>query len=83
MSITALDQFRAKLATDVALQKACMDSMSAGKQDEVIALGRSLGFEFSAEDVQQRMADAELSEIELELVSAGAIVHCDSGNGSM
>ncbi|WP_306602813.1 Nif11-like leader peptide family RiPP precursor [Azonexus sp.] len=74
MSFENLDQFRAKLAADAALQKACVESFSAGKTEEVLAVARQLGFEFSADEVQQCLGDTELSDFELELVAAGVMM---------
>ena len=82
MSIEALEQFRAKLATDAVLQKACLAAMSSGKQADVLAEGRKLGLEFTEAEIQQTMGDAELSEFELELVSAGSAVDCGNNGGT-
>jgi len=74
MSLASLDQFRNALTADPALQQACLDAFNAGRHEDVLAIGKQLGFEFSAEEVKQRFDDAELSDFELELVSAGIII---------
>jgi len=74
MSLTALDQFGNALTADATLQQACLGAFSADRHKEVLALGKQLGFEFSADDVKQCLNDAELSDFELELVSAGMVI---------
>lgn len=79
----ALEHFRAKLAADAALQKACMAAMSSGKLADVLAEGRKLGLEFTEAEIQQGVSDTELSEFELELVAAGSPAVCNNQQQSV
>ena len=80
MTIQAFEQFRTQVNADKALQAsvaACFSSPPTEGStgfDKLAALGKSHGFDFTAQDVQGRMGtgDATLSDFELELVSAGA-----------
>lgn len=70
MSKAAVEQFRAKVAHDSALQ-AKVRGLGADKGAEVVALGRELGFQFTQADLEAALEEGELSDFELEVVSGG------------
>ena len=80
MTTQAFEQFRTQVNTDKALQAsvaACFSSPPTEGStgfDKLAALGKSHGFEFTAQEAQggTGSADATLSDFELELVSAGS-----------
>ena len=98
MTTEAFEKFRTQVNADKALQAsvaACFSSAptegSTGL-DKLAALGRSHGFEFTAQDAQGATAadGTALSDFELELVSAGsnaeakaALAKIDSDIGKM
>ena len=79
MTTQIFEQFRTQVSTDKALQAevaACFSSPPAGESngfDKLSALGKSRGFDFTAEHAHQAAAadKAVLSDFELELVSGG------------
>ena len=79
MTTPAFEQFRTQVSADKALQTAVAACFSSPPTegstgfDKLAALGKSHGFDFTAQDVQGSMVtgDATLSDFELELVSAG------------
>ena len=80
MTTQTFEQFRAQVNTDKGLQAqvaACFSSAPTDGFtgfDKLAALGKSHGFEFTAQDVRGVVAadGAKLSDFELELVSGGA-----------
>lgn len=59
-----------------------MAAMSSDKLGDALAKGRKLGLEFTEAEIQQRIDDAELSEFELEFVSAGFVVDFGFSGGT-
>ena len=88
MTTQAFEQFRTQVNTDKALQAsvaACFSSPPTEGStgfDKLAALGKSHGFEFTAQEAQggTGSADATLSDFELELVSAGSTGGGPSGS---
>ena len=80
MTTQAFEQFRTQVNADKALQAAvaaCFSSAPAEGAtgfDKLAALGKSHGFDFTAQDAQGNTgtSGATLSDFELELVSAGS-----------
>jgi len=78
MSIQSLQSFRQQVNGNNALAaavKTCLSAPGGALDLEALAtLGRKNGYDFSADDVRSAMAatDDELSDLELEVVSAGA-----------
>ena len=79
MATQAFEKFRTQVNADKALQAAVAACFSSAPTegstgfDKLAALGKSHGFEFTAQDAQGATAadGAALSDFELELVSAG------------
>ena len=79
MTTQAFEQFRTQVSADKALQTAAAACFSSPPTegstgfDKLIALGKSHGFDFTAQDVQGGLStgNATLSDSELEQVSAG------------
>ena len=80
MTTQTFEQFRTRVNADKALQAqvaACFSSAptdGATGFDKLVALAKSYGFEFTAQDVRGVVAvdGAKLSDFELELVAGGA-----------
>lgn len=86
MTIESLNQFREKLSADTELQEAMRGLLgSDGMLDlaAAVALGEQHGFQFTAEDITSAASNDndELSDFELEMVSAGAPLQ--SGNDGL
>ena len=81
MTTEAFEQFRTQISADKDLQAsiaACFSSPPTDGStglDKLIALGKSHGFDFTAQDVQAclRTGNAALSDAELDQVSAGGV----------
>ena len=79
MTTQAFEQFRTQVNADKALQAAVAACFSSPPTegstgfDKLAALGKSHGFDFTAQDVQGSLStgSAALSDAELEQVSAG------------
>ncbi|MCW8139506.1 MAG: Nif11-like leader peptide family natural product precursor [Planctomycetota bacterium] len=72
MSKQHVSDFRAAIAADPALAEQVREVMNAGGDPEaLLALARARGFEFTAAEADEVLAESELSELELELVSGG------------
>lgn len=79
MTTEAFEQFRTQVSADKALQAqvaACFSSPPSEQADgfdKLAALGKSHGFDFTAEHAREATAanNATLSDFELELVSGG------------
>ena len=74
MSVEAIDQFRAQVATDPGLQARLASALDVGP-DALAALGKDCGYDFTAAEasaaVDRARTDGELSDFELELVAGG------------
>lgn len=75
MSLQAAQEFRSKVNESPLLQDSVRAAFAQQSAEQVVALGREHGHEFTTEDVVE-LWDAvnetgELSDFELELVSAG------------
>jgi predicted ribosomally synthesized peptide with nif11-like leader len=92
MSLQSLQSFREKVNGNPDLEaaiKGCLTGPSgAVDADAVSAIGKRNGFDFSAEDVRGAMSGAgigamndELSDFELEVVSAGNPINCSDESG--
>ena len=79
MTTETFEQFRTQINTDKALQAevaACFSSPPSGQADgfdKLVAIGKSHGFDFTAEHARQSTTAGTpaLSDFELELVSGG------------
>ena len=79
MTTQAFEQFRSQVNVDLGLQTAVAACFSSAPTegptgfDKLVALGKSHGFDFTAQDAQRATAadGATLSDFELELISAG------------
>ncbi len=75
MSLHSAQEFRRQVSASPELQEAVAAKVSDGVIDfaGVSEIGRSKGFEFSAEDAKNALATQsdELSDFEMELVSGG------------
>lgn len=83
MSLQTAQAFREHVSADPALQAAIRQCLSpAGVFDPaaIVAVGQRNGFQFSTADVDAVLTgdDTELSDFELELVSAGIPSDCGS-----
>ena len=77
MSMQAVEEFRKRMNEDPSLQPRIAEAYSRGPA-ALVALGHELGYDFTEAEVTQAIAEAssgELSDVELELASAGG------GNG--
>jgi len=85
MSMQSLQDFRQQVNGNAILEAAVKGCLTApgGALDmnALAALGKDKGFDFSADDVRTAMSsqDDDLSDLELELVSAGATTSINSG----
>lgn len=74
MSVEAIEQFRAQVAADPALQARLVEALDTGP-DAIAALGKSCGHDFTSAEaaaaVDRARSDGELSDFELELVAGG------------
>ena len=75
MSVQSVQSFREKIKEDPELQQLILSSVQTHKFVDAVALGRKYGFEFSQADVSEviNQDSLELSEFELEVVSAGGV----------
>jgi len=85
MTIEAAIEFRAMVNETPALQSAVWDLMgSDGLLDlpETVKLGQQHGYVFGEKDIESLIANDndELSDFELEMVSAGVPINCESQN---
>jgi predicted ribosomally synthesized peptide with nif11-like leader len=77
MSLQSLQSFRQQVNGNAELEDAVRGCLTgpggALDLDALVVLGRRNGFDFSAAEVREAMAvaDDELSDLELEVVSAG------------
>lgn len=71
MSMNDLQQFRAQLATSDELRAACFQAFQDKNPEDVYRIARERGFDFGDAEVIECMESAELSDMELELVSGG------------
>lgn len=71
MSVEAVQAFRARVASNPELQKACTQALRSGNIQSIIDAGAVHGHNFTAADLQQCMDAGELSDQELELVAGG------------
>lgn len=87
MSMQALQSFREKVGIDTQLQaaaQACLSGRGGALDFEAVAaLGKQHGYDISASDVKAAISGDgvgllydELSDLELELVSAGNPINC-------
>lgn len=70
MSTNTIEAFRAKVAKDPDLQAEVKASVV---DDSLVALAKRHGFDFTAAELQAFFADAELTELELDLVAGGCV----------
>ena len=77
MSLKAVDEFRECLSSDPTLQAKMAKAFKSGLP-AVVALGADNGFTFTPQEAQESLArydqDGELTDYEMELVSAGGTV---------
>ncbi|QJW84031.1 Nif11-like leader peptide family natural product precursor [Ramlibacter terrae] len=71
MSLEAIHAFRSALASDPALQKLCGHASATGDAQSVVDAAAARGFTFSVSELEEVLADGELSDSELELVAGG------------
>ncbi|MGQ0655184.1 MAG: Nif11-like leader peptide family RiPP precursor [Betaproteobacteria bacterium] len=85
MSLQSLQSFRKQVNGNAELESAVRGCLTGPQGaldlDALAVLGKRSGFDFSAEDVRAAMAatNDELSDLELEVVSAGGGT-CSNGN---
>lgn len=72
MSLEAVTEFRALLAQDADLQKACAEALRTNAYQPVIDAAAARGLVVTSDELAQGMKDGELSDQELELVAGGA-----------
>ncbi len=85
MTIEAATEFRAMVNETPALQSAIRELMNDDGLLDLAGtkkLGQQHGYLFEENDIEVLIANDndELSDFELELVSAGAPINCDSGS---
>lgn len=75
MSVQNVLTFRQKVKDDPDLQRQILGSVQTHKSIDAVALGSKYGFEFSQADIHEvlNQDSLELSEFELEVVSAGGV----------
>jgi len=71
MSSDAFEKFRAAIAADAALQAQCLAALQAGDVQQVLDLARAQGCAFTAEEATAALDQAELTDLELEVVAGG------------
>lgn len=75
MSAKSFDEFRRRVAADEELQGACQKALAAGGAG-LASVGKAHGFDFTNEEAKAAMDEAELSDLELELVAGGIPSDC-------
>lgn len=75
MSTKSFDEFRRAVAADEALQDACRQALAPGGAG-LASVGEAHGFDFTNEEAKAALEEAELSELELELVAGGIPTDC-------
>jgi predicted ribosomally synthesized peptide with nif11-like leader len=85
MSIEAVETFREKIDTSPELQGALRARVSRNgliDPETIVGLARDNGFVFTSAELEKAFADKdELSDIELELVSAAGLCFSAGGGG--
>jgi predicted ribosomally synthesized peptide with nif11-like leader len=82
MSTQALQAFRGEVSNSEQLQaavRACAMDLGA-----IAALGRKHGFDFTSDEIQSTFSASggELSDFELEMVSAGTAIDCGTSTST-
>jgi len=84
MSLAAAQAFREEVSRDAELQELVRSAFASGSVGALIARASERGFDFTAEELEATAStvdrEAELSDFELELVSAGIAVNCSQSN---